>query len=71
MTQDALTAFINNGAFWLVTGLIAYGAKSLTKLTDSVADLNSKLGVILERQGDHAKKIEDHEERLRSVEKEP
>ena len=68
MTQDIISSFLSNGAFWVITGLIAYGAKTLTKLTDSVADLNRNIAVIVQQVADHSKKIEDHEGRLRSVE---
>lgn len=44
-------------------------AKSMADLTTSVSELNTKMAVVIESNKEHEKKIEDHEGRIRSVEK--
>lgn len=70
MTLETLNSLLSNGAFWAATGLIAYGAKTLNKLSESVSSLNQNIAVIIAQVAAHSKMIEDHESRIRSVEKE-
>jgi len=53
----------------LLVGSVTMGVNTLEKLSNSVNDLNYKIGIVIERTDIQQKKIEDHEDRLRSVEK--
>lgn len=53
----------------LLVGSVTMGVHTLEKLSQSVNDLNFKIGIVIERTDIQEKKIEDHEDRLRSVEK--
>lgn len=53
----------------LLVGSVTMGVNTLEKLSQSVNDLNFKIGIVIERTDIQEKKIEDHEDRIRSVEK--
>jgi len=55
----------------LIAGSVVYGVNALSKLRDSIDELNSKIAVILEKNIWHERELEDHDERIRVLERVP
>lgn len=53
----------------ILVASVSAGVASLKDLSGSVNELNLKIGIMVERTDGMQKKIEDHEDRLRFVEK--
>lgn len=54
---------------WLLpTGIAAFGVKFLRDLSLNVKELNTNVAVIMERVSGHERMLEDHEDRIRTVE---
>ncbi len=58
---------------WVLGGLLIFvvssGVSNLEKLSSSVNELNLKIGIMVERTDGMQKKIDDHEDRLKYVER--
>lgn len=52
----------------ILVGLIAIGVSILGFMATSIADLNGKVAVILERTDNQGRQMGDHEERIRVLE---
>lgn len=55
---------------WAFLGLVTGGVYVLWQMKESVSDLNSKIEVLIVRHEKAEQTIEDHEDRLRKIEKE-
>lgn len=69
MTPDVsnaaeINSFLTHAVAWVIAALIAYGARSVTKLNENIV-------VIIERLAGHEKDIKDHENRIREIEGQP
>lgn len=53
----------------LLIGSITSGVSTLKELSGSVNELNLKIGIMVERTDGMQKKIDDHEDRLKYVER--
>lgn len=55
----------------LIAGAVVYGVNALSKLRDSIEELNSKIATILEKNIWHERALEDHDDRIRVLERNP
>lgn len=64
-----LVDFIDWAFKAMLAGGLYYGVRILSKMQQSIASLNTNVAILLERDVNKGKQIEDHEERLRSLER--
>lgn len=70
MLKDLISdPLINQVIGLIVSGGVSFGVKSLRDLSKSVSSLNKNIELILLQISGHEKKLDDHEGRLRGVEK--
>jgi hypothetical protein len=62
-------ALLSEFSWTIIVGVAAFGVKFLRDLSKSVEQLNQNILVILGRVDNHEKMIDDHESRLRSIER--
>lgn len=70
MQPDSIFFNILSESSWtLIVSIAAFGVKFLRDLSKSVDQLNHNILVMIGRVDNHEKRIEDHELRLRGIEK--
>lgn len=70
MQPDSIFFNILSELSWtLIVSIAAFGVKFLRDLSKSVDQLNHNILVMIGRVDNHEKRIEDHELRLRGIEK--
>lgn len=55
---------------WVFLGVLSGGVYILWLMSQSLSDLNTKIAILLEKQEQQGKILEDHEERIREGERE-
>lgn len=68
--DDRLNQWLIRVFYFVITNISLYGASQLNQLSRSVTELNLKMAVYIEKLQVHSEVINDHEERIRLVEKE-
>lgn len=53
----------------LIAGCVAYGVAILSKMSKSIEELNKHVAILLERDSAKQYRLDDHETRLRQLEK--
>lgn len=53
---------------WAFLGLMSGGVFILWRMNISISELNSKIGVILERTDRHENQLDKHDQRIRDLE---
>lgn len=57
-------------AFWALTiAVCTYGVSQMQQATQSINELNAKMAVVIEKIAVQTKSVEDHELRLRKLER--
>lgn len=68
MMEEQIKEFIQWGLQALLGGAVVYAAAKLSKITDSVDDLNKSIATILERTSWHEKELNKQDDRISSLE---
>jgi hypothetical protein len=61
--------FIDKVLWAMMIAIGGYGASKIEAATSSINDLNSKMSVIIEKIAYQSKYVEDHESRIRNLER--
>ena len=70
MNQGRIGAWFDRVMWGLVTAVAFYASTQMKEMSTSIGELNVKLTRYIERSDTQARAIDDHETRIRVVEKE-
>jgi len=55
--------------YGLIGGCAVYGVAILSKMNESIQDLNVKIAVVIEKTGSHEKRLDKHDDLFESIKK--
>lgn len=62
--ESRVNHFLDKLLWGLLAGAVMYGSSSLSDMSKSVSQLSERMAVIVEKVGNHDKRIEHIEERI-------
>jgi cell division protein FtsL len=66
---DVMQGIVNRWFEIIIIGIFTYGATTLSSMSQDIAQLNKSIAVILEKVTYQQKTSDDHEQRLRDLER--